>query len=598
MNNVQLKVNVINQLKLLRQSTFKDVLCFLDEDIQNAQRAKSTEVRVSAEYYNHKIIIENNGQILNNPQSLFSIAESDWDDDIKSTENPFGMGFFSNITVSNLIEIHSGNTRVIFDVDRMINSGNTEIKVETIEDYYEGFKLVLNNFDFNTISTNKIKDRVENLGKYIQDIDVYYNDELQEHKDLTEGDNSPYQLSIDEDTLKGWISLGSNYDWGNNVSIFYKGRFVSKLEYVPYLKGDLHISDKILNLTSPDRKNIINDDKLREFRSLIKSYAERLCNDTMIKCTEDDLNEYTNCLDEYINKTHIKDLIKFRTFDMTRDTDLNYIRGIALAKSDHDNISNFNEYERYLNKLSGTQSESHFDNIDIVVAHDNPNPTTTVITTGNYYPRTTKLSNDNLRKIQGEILLKSNDPVFYLSFSDISKYDYALDIANHYGLKIIVARNRVEESLLRSMTDYHIYHISDLNQEVLINGNLTNTELSVKEQRALMILDMISRIVGFDHNVFAIGDLIVYKKLTIDSLNIEQDIIDPDIVVLKNTDSNKVYVDRSIINQSNLRDDIDESLDLDDYKFILANLGLIIKELQLIKYDENYMTKLLKSLSV
>ena len=44
---VELKVNVINQLKLLRQSTFKDIYCFLDEDVQNAQRAKATEVKVT-----------------------------------------------------------------------------------------------------------------------------------------------------------------------------------------------------------------------------------------------------------------------------------------------------------------------------------------------------------------------------------------------------------------------------------------------------------------------------------------------------------------------------------------------------------------------
>lgn len=32
---VELKVNVINQLKLLRQSTFKDIYCFLDEKLRN-----------------------------------------------------------------------------------------------------------------------------------------------------------------------------------------------------------------------------------------------------------------------------------------------------------------------------------------------------------------------------------------------------------------------------------------------------------------------------------------------------------------------------------------------------------------------------------
>lgn len=58
---VELKVNVINQLKLLRQSTFKDIYCFLDEDIQNAQRAKATEVRVTVDRWGEgTVTIENN----------------------------------------------------------------------------------------------------------------------------------------------------------------------------------------------------------------------------------------------------------------------------------------------------------------------------------------------------------------------------------------------------------------------------------------------------------------------------------------------------------------------------------------------------------
>lgn len=63
-NPVEIKVNVINQLKLLRQSTFKDKLSFLDEDIQNAQRAKATEVKVTVDYNKDKVTIENNGKIL------------------------------------------------------------------------------------------------------------------------------------------------------------------------------------------------------------------------------------------------------------------------------------------------------------------------------------------------------------------------------------------------------------------------------------------------------------------------------------------------------------------------------------------------------
>ena len=228
---VELKVNVINQLKLLRQSTFKDIYCFLDEDVQNAQRAKATEVKVTVDRWGEgTVTIENNGNVLTNPQALFSIAESDWDEEVRNSENPFGMGFFSNITVSNLINVHSGNTYITFDVEDMISTNNTEIKVEEIEEYYDGFKLILRNFDFDTASSYDIQERVEVLGKYIHELDIYYNGELIEEKDLTEGDGSKYQFSVDDENCKGWIALGNNYSWGNNVNVFYKGRLVAPLE--------------------------------------------------------------------------------------------------------------------------------------------------------------------------------------------------------------------------------------------------------------------------------------------------------------------------------------------------------------------------------
>lgn len=72
----ELKINALNQLKLLKQSTFKDPLCFLDEDIQNAQRAKAENVKVTTDYFAKTVTIFNDGAVLDDPQKLFSIAES------------------------------------------------------------------------------------------------------------------------------------------------------------------------------------------------------------------------------------------------------------------------------------------------------------------------------------------------------------------------------------------------------------------------------------------------------------------------------------------------------------------------------------------
>ena len=181
----------------------------------------------------------------------------------------------------------------------------------------------------------------------------------------------------------------------------------------------------------------------------------------------------------------------------------------------------------------------------------------------------------------------------------MEKYELKLNVARHYSLKIIVARNKVEESILKSMRDSdNVLHISELDELVSITGNLSDTTLSVREQRAMMLFDMISRIVGYDHNVFAIGNLMVTKNIRVESIGVNQDIIADDIVVLKDSDAGKIYVDRSIIEKDSLRDDTEENLDLNDYKFLLGNLLQIIKELRLLDFgaSKDYLKIILDAL--
>ena len=172
MNNVEIKVNIINQLKLFKMSTFKDLLCFLDEDIQNAQRAKAKNIKIN--YNDHKLTIENDGEILDDPQKLFSIAESGWDNTIVKNENPFGIGFFSNIVVSDYIEIYSGNKYIIFDVNNMINSGNTQLEVLENNEFVNGFKLVLNDIK-KDIYDFEIEERLQLLANNIHELTIFFN---------------------------------------------------------------------------------------------------------------------------------------------------------------------------------------------------------------------------------------------------------------------------------------------------------------------------------------------------------------------------------------------------------------------------------------
>lgn len=599
---VELKVNIINQLRLLRQSTFKDVLCFLDEDIQNAQRAKATNVYITVN--KNTIIIENNGAILNNPQALFSIAESGWDNETKETENPFGMGFFSNITVSNLIEVFSGNKHIVFDVDNMIDTNNTEIKIEDLEESYQGFKLILNNFNFKTAPSYDITERVEQLGRYIQELNIYYNGKLQEKKDLTEGDDSCFQIKIDEDEIKGWLSLASSCWFNDNLNIFYKGRLVKKLENSPYIKGDIHIGDKTLSLTSPDRKDIIKDDKYYKFKATIQEYTKLLCEDAIINGNENEVEDFANAIGYYIDKKDVKNKIKFLTLKGQNEEDLKYIKKIDLVKKENKDIDSFKDFQLFLKSESKEQSESHFEEIEIdekvisgtpeakgIVVHEGSNSYS-----GGYIEKP-ELKESETEEKTGEQIINNSEPIFWISFNEIDKYEFKFNMIKHYGLRIIVARNKVEEEILKGMKETdNVSHISGLVENVNIKDTLNNTELSIKEQRALMLLDLISRILGFNHNIFAIGDLMVVKEIEIESINIKNEVIEEKVTVLRNSGSEKVYVDRSIIDLTDIENNTNSEITIKDYKFILTNLYNLINESYLLCDGDKNADKIMQEI--
>ncbi|OPH61867.1 hypothetical protein BC351_01090 [Paenibacillus ferrarius] len=604
MDKVEVKVNVINQLKLLRQSTFKDKLSFLDEDIQNAQRAKATRVDVTVDYNAKKVTIENNGKVLENPQALFSIAESEWDEDVQKTESPFGMGFFSNITVSDHIEVFSGNKHIIFDVANMIQSNNTDIEIKETEETYSGFKLVLNNFDFNQVGSYVIRERVEILGKYIHELDVYCDGKLQPKKELTEGDGSIFMSKIEDDpTFKGWVALNTGFS--HDLKVFYKGRFVTKVDSYYYIKGDLHITDKTLNLTAPDRKDIIKDEKYKDFLKKIKKQIQELANRSFLEGTQKEIERHLESISEYADKSKLKDEMTFLVLETKNEDDLKYLNGIALAKKKNSDIKSLNDYEVFVRSEASRQSESHFSEVLIEQEVRDKAPRAQGTRSYGGYSDSSierpEINSDETEERQGKHIIVDEEPVFWLGFDEVVEQEKRFNIAKHYGLRIIVSRNKFESNVLKMLGyEQNVVHISELEEKTLIKATMTNTQLTTKEQRALMLFDMISRVVGFTRNVFSIGDLMVLKETCIDVLNKTFDGIEADAVAIYCKDNDKVYIDRSIIDKSKLRDDLDEYLDLNDYKFVLLNLKEIVRELGLMEFQnkDNLYDSILKTLAV
>ena len=305
---------------------------------------------------------------------------------------------------------------------------------------------------------------------------------------------------------------------------------------------------------------------------------------------EENISDYASCFGRYVDKKNVKNSIKFMTFKSKNEDDVKYLKGIAIARRKNNDIDSFTGYEIYLQNDAAKQNEQILNEVTISpklqtvpeeangrVYHE------TSYSHSDGYVEVPEIKQEDLMEKRGSLIIDSVEPTFFIGFNEVEQYEYKLNIAKHYDLKIIVSRNEVETSILKSMKESdNVLHISELKEEVAVRGYLSNTELSTKESRALMIFDMISRILGFDHNVFAIGDLMVTKSVSVESIGVEEEMVEPNIVVLKDVLNDKVYVDRSIINKNKLRNDTDVNLDVFDYQFIMANFKEMMKEVSLV----------------
>jgi hypothetical protein len=604
---VQLKVNVINQLLLYRKSTFKDRCTFLDEDIQNAQRAKSKTVKISMDKENKTVTLWNDGKPLEDPQALFSIAESGWDSDTVESENPFGMGFFSNISVSELIEIKSGKYHIIFDVDKIIQTNNPEaIEVSLLDVPVEDFTLILHKFDFSTIHDWQIRERALQLGKYVHELDIYIGNELCPKMSLENGDGHSDNLVIDDGEIKGWFRF--THSWESRLGVFYRGRHIKNLDFMGII-GDVHVTDKTLNLTAPDRKNIVEDEKYVEFISLLKVYIQEYCLNVIASKPQNYVDTYSSSLKYYASG----DLFfnSFRFMMVKSKDDYTYVEKLLKIKKERSYLRTFSELEAYL-KIDQPYIKEDVDYLEYesepvgpaqpkgVFAEKSPSYSGSTYTSGRPASTIEKVYKDDLHLLTGDRLLSESGIKFWVDVSGLAEYEEQVNIAHHYGITLIVCRNSVEASLWEEKEEQgKAFHISKLKDQVSIVSELFNTDLNVREQRAAMLFGMVSRMCGFERNIFIIGDLKSKRVLELEELDFRDEVEIQDLMFALDSKSSMIYVDRKIIRSSKLRSDMSTIIALNDYKFIMKYIREICDSLsELLRQDSlALMTDLIRALA-
>ena len=135
---IKLKINESNLLSRLGEAfTNKDT--FIKEIMQNAQRSGATKLAIRTS--DNTISFTDDGNGIEDFQSLLTVAESGWDMETIKKTNAFGIGFLSSIYAADVVEVKSGGRFVRFKTQDLL-SGHS-VKVETLFSKVKGTIVML-----------------------------------------------------------------------------------------------------------------------------------------------------------------------------------------------------------------------------------------------------------------------------------------------------------------------------------------------------------------------------------------------------------------------------------------------------------------------
>lgn len=278
----------------------------LPEIVENAIRAKATSVKIST--VNHRLVIENNGKVLEDLSSLFIIAQSNYDDDVEKAQKPAGMGILS--LISNVAEVtfESGYNSIKIDGKKYFNDEDYRSTllnlIEKSEKYFNGMKITAL---LEKPIDGKILYKLNELFAYY-DIDITFNDIAIKTKTEIEA-LFEKEISKGVTALVPMKSLSNHWAGNTDGYVVWHGKLINAPQIKPFT---IIVNGKtdLVTPTLPDRKGITLDNQRGKEVSL---KIEKVLK-----------NEIQSFIDEYENFNAIEKVLKMLSGSYNLDKLSNY----------------------------------------------------------------------------------------------------------------------------------------------------------------------------------------------------------------------------------------------------------------------------------
>lgn len=317
MSNLAKKINKSKKLKI--QSKIKErlnkirsgnvydgIATFVRELVQNSYRANATKMWITVE--GNRFIIRDNGCGCDKPEKLFTL-------DYSGFGVGFGEGFNSIYMVADWFKVETLDWHTELDIQNTLDNPKStdedlEVDLQDNDYIFDGFSLTLIGEKIKEYNY-EIRQEVEELCKYIPNIETYFNGCLIEKENLY--DKVPlgkYYIETDNRLYKGKISLTSGY-FDSGVRVYFEYRYVQTLN-INGAKGVISLKPKAVNLKAPDRSSVIYDQKRIKLEKQLEKEVTNLLKQMVANCNKDEIDEYSKIIQEYLD---VKEYINYLTID-------------------------------------------------------------------------------------------------------------------------------------------------------------------------------------------------------------------------------------------------------------------------------------------
>ena len=541
---MNIKINVINEMRRLRSNTYSDRYTWVDEIIQNCQRAKATTVKVDVT--DNKVTISDNGIGCSNPEMLFEKNISGWSSDVMSTENPFGEGFFSTIVVANTVIIESVGFKAVFDVNKMFEENTVDAVTITPNARKSGFRITLTDFLPN-VYTFEIENKFKTVAKYIKNPRIILNGSTIKFEGTSPKKDYPYLHKINNEYFTGWIRPTSydNYDYWYKIKYFAFDRHI-KEEELGGITGIINLKPNVVNFRAPDRKDFIYDEDYNSMKSALNKEIIKCFKKIVKNGSDKDIKTYEMGIDQNLNIDDYENYIKFKFYNNDE---------VEVVEDEENETTN-----------------NTFDNINETNIEVTNND---IITTANIVSKINNIYEEVDKCEQtGEKLNRDNNFGFYVEEEEVSKFADYVAITGYYNIPLVLIRNKLEKNVIETKNNFK--HISELHNSIKLEAKFKNNNVNNEaEKRILKILNRITDTLFGKTNVFIISDTEFSNVIEFDNKNYKM----CDINSFATAYENRIFLNRKYIkNRNNLTEDSDR-LNQEDIKFIMLNLETICHEM-------------------